>query len=72
VALAKLEKALAPGDSCQWLFKMPNLPVSLTDEATIQAAMKADYDAERRKTIAYWRELIADGVRLMYNLPFYV
>jgi hypothetical protein len=58
VAWARLAKELKPGESCRWVFKMPNIPVAPAKREILQCAANADYDACRRQVVAYWRKMI--------------
>ena len=52
VGVARYEKTLAPGEAMTLVFKFPRVP---TADAKYLAELKAaDYDACRRKVVAYW------------------
>lgn len=61
VCLAHYEKELDPGEIITLIFKMPRVPVELSDVEFIEKMDKADYEFYRKKTICYWENLMQQG-----------
>lgn len=61
VCLAHYEKELDPGEVITLIFKMPRVPVGLSEVEFIQKMDKADYEFYRNKTISFWEDLMQQG-----------
>lgn len=58
LGLAYFKRNLKPGETVSLVFKMPREPVSADQADYLAAAAKADYNAHRAKTIAYWQNAL--------------
>lgn len=61
VCLVNYSPLLVPGQSVQYVFKMPRIPVDTSDKVFIQKLEQADYNQYRAKTINYWKSLMKGG-----------
>lgn len=66
VGLVKYEIALKPEEKKTLDLKMPYRPLSLSDEA-LEAIKKADFDEYLQKTIDFWENIFAQGMKI--SLP---
>jgi len=62
LCLARYAPVLAPGESADFVFKMPRVPTE--DSAYIQTARATNYDDYRERTIRYWQELLGNTNRI--------
>ncbi|MBN2507043.1 MAG: hypothetical protein JXQ71_10145 [Verrucomicrobia bacterium] len=65
--LATYHVRLEPGQSQTYHFKMPRVPVPVTNPAFLGKIAAADYDRYRSNTVAMWRQLV--GSRCRISLP---
>jgi len=68
VCLVNYSPLLKPGQSEQYIFKMPRVPVDTADNALIQKIENANYDHYRSQTILYWKNLILHK-RATFEIP---
>lgn len=59
--LARYELPLAPGQTIALDFKMPRVPVALSDRDFIADLRAAGYEAYRERTVRWWKDLLASG-----------
>jgi prepilin-type N-terminal cleavage/methylation domain-containing protein len=59
--------ALAPGEARSFRFKLPRLPVLVSNTALINSIVAADYNTYRSNTIALWEDLV--GSRCRVSIP---
>jgi hypothetical protein len=59
--------SLQPGAERVFRFKMPDVPTALTRTAAVQDVVKANYDAYRSKTVAFWKSEVAKADR--FSVP---
>lgn len=59
---------LAPGESHQFHLTVPS--VTLTDESEIDALRRRDFDADRKRVVAYWEALTEPGMRITTPEPW--
>jgi hypothetical protein len=67
VGLARYQPVLAPGQSQDFVFKMPRVPVPSASAALLQKIQSADYSYYRAKTVAFWMDLFNAGAQ--FNIP---
>lgn len=58
VCLVNYSPVLKPGESAQYIFKMPRVPVGTSDKMLVHKIEQADYNKYREQTISYWKHLI--------------
>jgi len=68
VCLVNYTPLLKPGQSEQFIFKMPREPVDTANVTFIKKIEDADYNNYRRKTISYWENLILHQ-RTTFDIP---
>lgn len=68
VCLVNYTPSLKPGQSVQYIFKMPRVPVDTGDNALIHKIGNADYSNYRTQTILYWENLILHK-RATFEIP---
>lgn len=68
VCLVNYSPLLKPGESVQYVFKMPRVPVDTTNKTSIQKIEKANYEKYRAETVAYWKNLILNS-KATFEIP---
>lgn len=68
VCLVNYSPLLKPGESVQYVFKMPRVPVDTTNKTLIQKIGSANYEKYRSETVRYWKELILNG-KSTFEIP---
>ena len=64
VCMAHFDRQLAPGQTETLVFRMPRVPVPVSNERLIQKIRAADYDAYRARTVRLWKGMLEDTCRL--------
>ncbi|SMO72028.1 hypothetical protein [Solitalea koreensis] len=59
--LAVNEKLLQPGQTVEWVFKMPQVPVATAQTALLKKINQASYSLHKAKTIRYWQDLMQNA-----------
>ncbi|MBC7288249.1 MAG: discoidin domain-containing protein, partial [Armatimonadetes bacterium] len=67
VLMAAYEIELPPAQEAALDFKMPYVPVKLSDRETCAAIRDAEFDAYFRQTVNWWREYLGQGMQI--SLP---
>lgn len=68
VCLVNYSPVLKPGESVQYIFKMPRVPVDTTNKILIQKIESANYEKYRSETISYWKNLILNH-KATFEIP---
>lgn len=68
VCLVNYRPSLKPGQSVQYIFKMPRVPVDTGDDALMHKIENADYRNYKKQTILYWENLILEK-RATFEIP---
>ncbi|MBZ9685971.1 hypothetical protein G9F72_006435 [Clostridium estertheticum] len=66
VCISHYEKELNPGEKIALIFKMPRVPVGLSETEFIEKIEKADYDFYRNETICYWENMMNQGASFSF------
>jgi len=67
VCLARYERLMRPGQELELCFRMPRVPVDLSDAAFVSKLVSADHDVYRRKTVSFWKELFRGAAE--FDIP---
>lgn len=67
VALARYRFTLREGEEKVLVFKMPQVPVDKDEAALLRIIDNADYATYKKRTIAYWKEMVENKIR--YEIP---
>ena len=62
VGLSKYTVNLKPGESKEWVFKMPRVPISKENKTELLAIENANYETHKSQTIKFWKELVDNNV----------
>jgi hypothetical protein len=62
--LTKYKRLLKPGEKYVAYFKMPRIPVSISDTAFINNLNKATYVVYRKRALRYWKGLIDEDTKI--------
>ncbi|MGF7229805.1 hypothetical protein [Arachidicoccus sp.] len=68
VCLVNYAPLLRPGESTQYIFKMPRVPVDTSNKLLLHKIEHADYTAYKKKTIQYWEDLILKN-KATFEIP---
>lgn len=67
VALALYQFTLRKGEEKELIFKMPQVPIDKSETALLRIIDDADYTTYKKRTIAYWKEVVENKIR--YEIP---